>query len=41
MLGTKLCDACWEVEHRLRDYLRTEGGRQFVRAELAHAEAQT
>lgn len=32
MLGTKLCDGCWEVERRLADYLR-EGGdnaRKFV-----------
>lgn len=32
MTGTKLCDACWEVERRLADYLR-EGGdkaRKFV-----------
>jgi hypothetical protein len=38
MLGTKLCDPCWEVEHRLRDYLRGEGGKAFVRAALMEAQ---
>lgn len=27
MLGTKRCDACWEVEHRLEDYVKSTGGR--------------
>jgi hypothetical protein len=30
MLGTKRCDRCYEVESRLPDYLRTQGGRAFV-----------
>ncbi len=36
MTGTKRCDACWEVEHRLRDYLRVGGAkaRAFVEAVL-------
>jgi hypothetical protein len=36
MLGTRLCDACWEVEHRLDAYLRDGGERAvaFVRALL-------
>jgi hypothetical protein len=29
-LGTKRCDACWEVERRLEDYIKTPGGRAFV-----------
>jgi hypothetical protein len=37
MLSTKLCDGCWEVEHRLRDYLRTDGGRRVVNEALAAA----
>jgi hypothetical protein len=37
MTGTKRCDGCWEVEHRLRDYLRTGGAkaRAFVEAALS------
>lgn len=37
MRGTKRCDGCWEVEHRMRDYLRNEGARAFVREELVQA----
>lgn len=29
-LGTKLCDPCWEVQYRLEDYLKNEGGRRHV-----------
>ena len=30
MLGTKLCDGCWEVESRLPSYMKSKKGRQFV-----------
>jgi len=29
--GTQRCDGCWEVEHRLGDYLR-RGGEKAARA---------
>ena len=39
MLGTRLCDACWEVERRLDDYLsRSDKAREYVRARLANAD---
>lgn len=31
MLGTKLCDRCWEVEHRLADFLKHPNARALVR----------
>ena len=31
MLGTKLCDGCWEVEHRLQDFLRHPNEQALVR----------
>ena len=34
MLGTKLCDSCWEVETRLSRYLNNENAIQFVSAAL-------
>lgn len=36
------CDLCWEVEHRLKDYLRRGGvaARAFVRAALAEEDAR-
>jgi hypothetical protein len=39
MLGTKRCDACWELEHRLADYLRDggENARRFVAAAVERA----
>lgn len=39
MLGTKLCDACWETEFRLADYLRRGGekARAFVAMTLEGA----
>lgn len=39
MTGTKLCDACWEVEHRLDSYLSVGGAEAiaFVEAALARA----
>jgi len=33
--GTKRCDGCWEVEHRLADYVRYGG--DVARAHLAKA----
>lgn len=30
------CTNCWEVEHRLDQYLRSEKGRAFVREALAN-----
>ena len=32
---TKRCDGCWEVEHRLRDYLKHARGRVFAARALA------
>ena len=40
MEGTKRCDGCYEVESRLSDYLKTPGGRAFVTAALAEANAK-
>jgi hypothetical protein len=40
MTGTKRCDGCWEIERRLRDYLRSDGGREFVAAALEAARTQ-
>ena len=37
--GTRRCDNCWEVEHRLADYLAAAPGRAAVRAALAAADA--
>ena len=34
MLGTRLCVNCWEVECRLKSYLKSEGGRARVRLAL-------
>lgn len=36
MLGTKRCNACWELERRLRDYLRKGGvnALRFIEAEV-------
>ena len=30
MTGTKRCNNCWEVEHRIGDYIKNEKGRQFI-----------
>ena len=30
MVGTKMCDDCWEVEHRLARFIQSEGGRKYV-----------
>lgn len=32
--GTRRCDLCWNVERLLPDYLRSPGGRAFVRAHM-------
>jgi len=38
MTGTKRCDGCWEVEHRLAAYLRTgPKARALVRKQLAES----
>lgn len=29
-VGTKRCDNCWEVEHRLTEYLKNPKGLEFV-----------
>ena len=34
MTATKRCTNCWEVEHRMSRYLKSEGGRKFVRMML-------
>ncbi len=39
MLATQKCDACWGVTSGLSRLLRYEAGREFVRRELAQAEA--
>jgi hypothetical protein len=31
MLGTKLCDGCWEVEHRLEEFLKHPAGLERAR----------
>jgi len=38
MTGTRLCEPCWMVEHRLADYLKSAGGRAHVAKMLAEAE---
>lgn len=38
MLGTKLCDPCWEVESRLDRFLETPGGRAYVKKALYESE---
>ena len=35
--GTKRCANCWEVERRLRDYLRSRAGQRFVADALREA----
>ena len=35
--ATKRCDGCWEVEHRLRDYLKTTQGQVVVAKALVQA----
>ena len=37
MISTKRCDGCWEVEHRLRDYLKTTQGQAVVAKALVQA----
>lgn len=32
MLGTQLCDSCWEVTSRLKVFLRTEAGMEMAKA---------
>lgn len=33
-VSTKVCNNCWEVEHRLPSFLKSEKGREFVVALL-------
>jgi len=33
-LGTKRCNNCWEVEHRLKDYLKNPKGQEFARSQM-------
>jgi predicted ATP-dependent serine protease len=35
---TGRCNNCWEVERRLKEYLKSENGREFVRKLLAGGE---
>lgn len=35
MLGTKLCNGCWEVESRLKSFLQCVNAIQFVQKILA------
>lgn len=37
MVGTKLCDPCWEVDSRLRRFLQSTEGRMHVIRELLAA----
>jgi len=39
MMGTKLCDGCWEVESRLEKYLESEKGREHVVRRLKECDA--
>lgn len=39
MLGTKLCDNCFEVEGRLKRYLESARGREIVRQQVARLES--
>lgn len=35
MLATRLCNNCWEVEHRLDQFLESEKAREFIKLKLA------
>lgn len=37
MLGTKLCNGCWEVKSRLQSFLQCKNAIRFVQATLAAA----
>ncbi len=37
-VATKRCDLCWEIEHKLPEYLRTPNGRAITRRLIADAE---
>jgi len=41
MLGTKLCDGCWEVESRLSSYLTNQNAIDFVKAALDETHQKT
>jgi len=36
----ELCDGCWEVTHRLEDFIKTENGRNYVEKMLAAGRAK-
>lgn len=38
---TKRCNGCWEVEHRLGEYLRSANGQAFVREKLGDVPQST
>lgn len=38
MRGTKSCNQCWEVVHRLERFLSNKAGQEHVRTMLQHAE---
>jgi len=40
MLGTKLCNGCWEVKSRLMSFLRCPNAIQFVQTALIEAVAK-
>jgi ribosomal protein L37E len=40
-LGTKLCNNCWEVEHRLDLYLRSEKAQQYIHSKLCDLRYET
>lgn len=37
--GAKLCNCCWETEHRIEIYLKSPGGRAHVRKLLEKYDA--
>lgn len=41
-IGTRLCHLCWEVEHRLADYIRRGGAnaRRFISTTLANLDLE-
>jgi hypothetical protein len=39
MTSTRRCDGCWEVEHRLRDYLKSPQAQRTVAEALGQAES--
>lgn len=34
MIGTKLCDNCWEITKRIDNFLESENGKKYIRNKL-------